>query len=99
MQETHTHTHKHTHSEEDKKRVLNRISKSIGHLESIKKMIERDEDCSDVLIQLAAVKSEVNNTAKVVLKQHMEHCIVHALEDNDVEQVEQLHKAIDMFLK
>lgn len=95
----HLHEHKHVHSKEDKKRVLNRISKSIGHMESVKKMIEKDEDCSEVLIQLAAVKSEVNNTAKVILKQHMQHCIVEAIEHGDNDEVDQLNKAIDMFIK
>lgn len=95
----HIHHHKHVHSEEDKKRVINRISKSIGHMESVKKMIERNEDCSEVLIQLAAIKAEVNNAAKVVLKQHMDHCIVHAIEDGDNSEIEHLSKAIDMFMK
>ena len=31
---------------------MNRLARAIGHLESVKRMIERDEDCSDVLIQL-----------------------------------------------
>ena len=95
----HLHEHKHVHSKEDKKRVLNRLSKSIGHMESVKKMIEKDEDCSEVLIQLAAIKSEVNNTAKVILKQHMQHCIVEAIEHGDNDEVDQLNKAIDMFIK
>lgn len=68
-------------------------------MESVKKMIEKDEDCSEVLIQLAAVKSEVNNTAKVILKQHMQHCIVEAIEHGDNDEVDQLNKAIDMFIK
>ena len=64
----HGHHHGHVHSAAEKKAVINRISRAIGHLESIKRMIERDEDCSQVLIQLAAVKSAINNTGKVVLK-------------------------------
>lgn len=62
-------------------------------------MVENDEDCSDVLIQLAAVKSAINNTGKVILKDHMEHCIVHAVEDGDVEMIEEINNAIDKFIK
>lgn len=62
-------------------------------------MVEADEDCSDVLIQLAAVKSAINNTGKVILKDHMEHCIVHAVEDGDIEMIAELNDAIDKFMK
>ena len=91
--------HKHVHSEEEKKQVVNRLSKAIGHLEAVKQMVLRDEDCSDVLIQLAAVRAEINNTGKVVLKNHVSHCIVEAVEDGDMEAIEQLNKAISMFVK
>ncbi|MDO4531435.1 MAG: metal-sensing transcriptional repressor [Bacillota bacterium] len=89
----HTHTHEHT------KAVINRLSRAIGHLESIKKMVEEGRDCSEVLIQLAAVKSAVNNTGKLILKDHIEHCIVHAIETDDKEAIEQLSAAIDRFIK
>ena len=91
--------HKHVHSEEEKKKIVNRLSKAIGHMEAVKNMVLRDEDCSEVLIQLAAVRSEINNTGKVVLKNHISHCIVDAVEDGDMEAIEQLNKAINMFVK
>ncbi len=91
--------HTHHHSEEHRKEVSNRLARAIGHLQKVKQMVENDEDCSDVLIQLAAVKSAINNTGKVILKDHMEHCIVHAVEDGDVEMIEELNEAIDKFIK
>lgn len=91
--------HKHVHSAAEKKAVLNRLSKAIGHLEAVKRMVERDEDCSQVLIQLAAVRSAINNTGKVVLKNHMNHCIVEAVEANDQDAIEMLNEAIDKFVK
>lgn len=91
--------HKHVHSQAEKKAVINRLSKAIGHLEAVKRMVERDEDCSEVLIQLAAVRSAINNTGKVVLKNHINHCIVEAVEENDQEAIEMLNQAIDKFIK
>ena len=93
------HVHRHVHSAEEKKKVMNRLSRAIGHLEAVKRMVERDEDCSEVLIQLAAVKSAVNNTGKLVLKEHIAHCIVEAIENGDEESLRQLNKAIDSFVK
>ncbi len=63
------------------------------------RMIERDEDCSDVLIQLAAVRGAINNTGKVIMKNHISHCIVEAIEEKDFESVEALNHAIDCFIK
>ena len=93
------HGHHHVHSEKEKKAVVNRLAKAIGHLEAVKRMVERDDDCSEVLIQLAAVRSAINNTGKVVLKNHMNHCIVEAVEEQDMEAIERLNKAIDQFMK
>lgn len=95
----HNHPHGHVHSEEEKKAVINRLSKAAGHLEAVKRMVQNDADCSDVLIQLAAVRSAINNTGKVVLKNHMNHCIVEAVEEHDTKAIEKLNQAIDKFMK
>ena len=89
----------HHHSPEEKKRQLNRLSRAIGHLESVKRMVERGEDCSEVLIQLAAVRNAISNTGKVIMKNHISHCIVEAIEENDMAAVDALNKAIDCFIK
>lgn len=93
------HAHHHHHSEEHKREVANRLARAIGHLQKVKSMVEADDDCSDVLIQLAAVKSAINNTGKVILKDHMEHCIVHAVEDGDMQMIDELNDAIEKFMK
>ena len=92
-------THTHTHSHEHTKAVINRLSRAIGHLESIKKMVENGRDCSEVLIQLSAVKAAINNTGKVILQDHIRHCLVDAIESGDRKEIEELNKAIDRFIK
>ena len=96
---THGHIHRHIHSDKEKKAVINRLSKAAGHIEAIKRMVENDEDCSQVLIQLAAVRAAINNTGNTVLKNHISHCIVEAVEQGDTEAVKMLNSAIDMFVK
>jgi len=91
--------HEHPHHHQNTKSVLNRLSRASGHLESVKRMIEDGKDCSDVLIQLSAVIAALNNTGKVILKDHMEHCIVDAVESGDKPAIENLTKAIDCFIK
>lgn len=89
----HTHSHQHTQA------VLNRLSRLIGHLEAIRRMVEEGRDCSEVLIQLSAVRSAVNNTGKVILQDHIQNCIVEAVQSGDMEAVSELNKAIGQFMK
>ena len=93
------HSHSHTHTHENTKAVLNRLSRVIGHMQSIKRMVEDGRDCSEVLIQLSAVKAAINNTGKVILQDHIKHCLVDAIESGDVQEIEELNKAIDRFIK
>lgn len=92
--DVHSHAGGHTHSHTQTKAVINRLSRAIGHLEHVKRMVETGQDCTDVLIQLAAVRSALNNTAKVILKDHIEHC----LEDAGSGQLQALNDAIDKFM-
>lgn len=94
----HTHRHSHHHSPEAKKKQLNRISKAIGHLQHVKLMIENDEDCAEVLMQLSAVNSATRNLGKEIINEHMTHCITHAIEDGDTEAVEEFQKAVRKFM-
>ena len=92
------HHHAHHHSPEHNKAVANRLARAIGHLEAIKRMVEDDRDCSEILIQLMAVKAALNNTGKVILKEHMEHCVIHAIEEGDYEALAEFNKALEQFL-
>ena len=110
---THTHSHEggtaythsheggtvHKHSHQNTKAVLNRLSRASGHLESVKRMVEDGKDCSEVLIQLSAVIAALNSTGKIILEDHIQNCIVDAIESGDQTAIENLNKAIDQFIK
>ena len=93
----HEHAHGHGHTHTQTKAVLNRLSRAIGHLESVKRMVEDGRDCTEVLVQLAAVRSALNSTAKVILKDHLEHCI-DDVSAGDSDQLAALNEAIDKFM-
>ena len=107
MSEFHEHTHFHAHGlahshghvHENQKAVVNRLARAIGHLEKVKRMVEEGYDCSEVLIQLAAVRSALDNTGKVILKDHMRHCMVDAVAAGDESAIDDLCQAIDKFMK
>ena len=93
------HHHGHGHVHENQRAVINRLARAVGHLEKVKRMVEEGYDCSEVLIQLAAVRSALDNTGKVILKDHMRHCMVDAVAAGDMEAIEDLCEAIDKFMK
>ncbi len=91
--------HTHSHSHEHTRAVTNRLARTIGHLEAVKKMVEDGRDCSEILVQLAAVRSALNSTSRLILKDHIEHCIVDAVEQHDQTAISELERAIDQLLK
>ncbi len=96
---THDHAVGHGHVHENTQAVLNRLSRAIGHLESVRKMVENGRDCSEVLIQIAAVRAAITNIGKVILQDHIQHCIVDAVEHDDEQALDALCQAIDKFVK
>ena len=97
----HTHgiAHSHGHVHENQKAVVNRLARAIGHLEKVKKMVEAGEDCSEVLVQLAAVRSALASTGKVILQDHMRHCMVDAINAGDQTAVVDLCQAVEKLIK
>lgn len=97
LPEEHTHVHVHPHTQT--RAVINRMARLIGHLEAIKRMVEDGRDCAEVLVQLSAVNAAITGVGKVILKDHLEHCIVDAVRENDTASIERLNHAIDQFIR
>ena len=95
----HHHNHSHNHSHKHTKAVLNRLARATGHLTSVRNMVEEGRDCAEILIQLAAVRSAINKTCEVILKDHLDHCIVEAVETGDSKKIEELNRAIELLMK
>ena len=91
--------HSHGHVHENQKAVVNRLARAIGHLQKVKRMVEEGYDCPEVLVQLAAVRSAVDNTGKVILQDHLRHCMVDAVAAGDAEAIDELCDAVERFMK
>ena len=67
---------KHTpRSEEEKKKLVNRVSRIEGQLKGIAKMIEEDRYCGDILIQLSAAEKALESFGYTILNAHLESCV------------------------
>ncbi len=91
--------HSHTHVHENQKAVLNRLSRAIGHLEKVKRMVEEGQESTEVQMQLEAVRSALDSTGKVILQDHLRHCMVDAVKAGDEAAIDDLCQAIDKFMK
>ena len=89
----------HPHVHTNKKAVIDRLSKAKGHLESVISMIDNDRDCAEVLVQIAAVRSAINNAGKVLLQDHIRECVTEAVEHGDKSEIDALNKAIEQYMK
>ena len=95
----HDHGISHGHIHENQKAVINRLARAIGHLNKVKRMVEEGCDCADILVQLAAVRSAIDNTGKVILNDHIRNCMVEAVQAGDESAIDDLCEAVEKFMK
>lgn len=81
------HTKNTPRSEAQKKQLQNRLSRMAGQLNGISKMLEENRYCGDILIQVSAVESALQSFGYLVLKEHLETCVV-----------EEVHKGNDQIM-
>ena len=95
----HNIAHSHGHVHENQKAVVNRLARALGHQEKVKRMVEDGADCSEVLVQLAAVRAALDNTGKVILQDHLRHCMVDAVAAGDEKAIDELCVAVEKYMK
>ncbi|MGW9526482.1 metal-sensing transcriptional repressor [Paenibacillus terrae] len=83
-----------------RKQIVNRLARIEGHVKAVKKMTNEGRDCSEVLLQIAAVQKALDNAAKLLLKDHLESCVVDAVHHGNQEEVlSDLNKALDNYIR
>jgi CsoR family transcriptional regulator, copper-sensing transcriptional repressor len=89
----HEHQHEHHHQ------VLNRLARIEGHVRAIKRMVEDETPCPDVLMQIAAVRSALNSVGRVILEDHLQSCMIEAVEKDDYKRaLRDLKNSLDKFI-
>ncbi|WP_298579018.1 metal-sensing transcriptional repressor [uncultured Olegusella sp.] len=77
--------------------VTRRINRAIGQLNGVKAMIDDNRYCGDVLTQLAAVESAVKAVSRMVLKEHLETCVVEQIQVGNTEVLDELMALLKKF--
>lgn len=65
--------------------MVNRMARIEGHVHAVRDMLISDRDCPEILVQLAAIRSALDGVARLVFEDHMDSCIVDAVESGNVE--------------
>jgi DNA-binding FrmR family transcriptional regulator len=100
MSDNHSHDHSHDHEHKHRKQIVNRLSRIEGHVRAVKEMTASGRDCAEVLLQIAAVRKALDNAAKLLLKDHLESCVMDAGHDeNRTKILDDLNKALDHFIR
>ena len=90
------HKKKTVRSDDEKKKITNRINRISGQLTAINKMIQNDEHCNDILIQLSAIENSVKSLSNHILENHIYSCVANDLEKGNLEVIDEL---INLFKK
>jgi DNA-binding FrmR family transcriptional regulator len=91
---------KKTYRAENEKRLLNnRLSRIEGQIKGVKKMINEDVYCNDVLVQLSAIENSVKSLSNQVLENHLYTCIARDLENGKVDTIDEIISLFKRFNK
>ena len=89
---------KHRESKEYKD-MINRLSRIEGQVRGIRKMVEEERYCVDILSQVSAIQSALNSFNKKLLASHIHSCVVDDIQDGKVEAVDELCEIIQKLMK
>jgi len=84
----------------EKNKIQTRLKKIEGQVRGVQKMLDNGSSCSDVLIQIAAIKSAVNKVGTLVFENHAQECLRTSFEGyDDNENLEELMKILSNFIR
>ena len=86
-------------AEADRRKLVNRLSRIEGQIRGIKKMLENDAYCNDILIQSAAVSAAVNAFNRELLSNHIHSCVVRDIREGNDEVVDELMATLQKLMK
>jgi CsoR family transcriptional regulator, copper-sensing transcriptional repressor len=79
--------------------VLKRLARIEGHVRGIKRMVDEDTPCPDVLVQIGAVRSALNSVGQIILEDHLRSCMLKASQDGEFDNaMRDLKNSLDRFI-
>ncbi len=86
-------------SEEQKKKLLNRLSRLEGQVRGVRKMVENDAYCNDILVQTAAISAAVNALSREILRTHLTSCVIRDIREGRDEVADELMETLERMMR
>lgn len=86
-------------SEKEYKDLINRLNRIEGQIKGVKKMVEEDRYCVDIITQVAAVNAALNSFNKVLLANHIRTCVTDDIKEGNDEKLEELVSTLQKLMK
>lgn len=86
-------------SEEEYRSLINRLNRIEGQIRGIKKMLEGDAYCPDILTQVSAVTSALNGFSGVLLSEHIRTCVKDDISKGDDAAADELAALVTKLMK
>ncbi|MDR0373212.1 MAG: metal-sensitive transcriptional regulator [Nitrososphaerota archaeon] len=82
-----------------RKEVQNRLARIEGHVRGLRKMVEEDKTCPEILLQIIAIRGALNKVSRIVLEDHIETCLKETAASGETEQsLEELKEALSKLI-
>ena len=86
-------------TEEQKKKLLNRLNRLEGQVRGVKKMVENDAYCNDILVQSAAIAAAVDAFSREVLRAHLHSCVIRDIREGRDEVADELMQTLERLMR
>ncbi|HIV37820.1 MAG TPA: metal-sensing transcriptional repressor [Candidatus Blautia stercoripullorum] len=86
-------------SEKERRDMLNRLSRIEGQVRGVRKMVEEDVYCPDILIQVSAINAALNSFNKVLLAEHIRSCVADDIREGKDETIDELVGVLQKLMK
>lgn len=86
-------------SDTEHKDLLNRLSRIEGQVRGLKRMVDADAYCTDILIQVSAVTAALNSFNKVLLANHIKSCVAEDIREGNEEKTDELISVLQKLMK
>lgn len=87
-------------SDKEKAKLANRLRRISGQVSAVQRMLDEDEYCIDILMQIAAANGALTKVGQIILESHVHSCVIQAMrEGTEQERDEKLEELIKVFTK
>lgn len=80
------------------KSIDNRLAAIEGHVRAVRQMLKEDKECEDILLQISAIEGSLNKLGKIILKEHLNHCVKEGIEQGDTDILDRFNTVLDKYL-